>query len=268
MIIPEWLFEEPIQNKIKKIYKPKQLTQKAKENIKLDDKQLNKDLANRMLNPYYFFDRASQFGFNISLDSHHINHANSKIVIRPNYPEFGIDVRYNKKIIRKLSIIWASLINQYEIKCQTVFSARFDKQDENNQILDETELFFNVNINHDLTESDLDKIDVKSSSEHQIQQQEMKDSGWGFDKINSMIVYFYKTGEMNGRSYVKVPLRSNAILNFEKIDNYSFTWSLLVGLNPCNINHPNRVSNYKQYFNKLKIQGFDFASGFRCSDVH
>ena len=33
-----------------------------------------------------------------------------------------------------------------------------------------------------------------------------------------MIVYFYKTGEMNGRSYVKIPLRSNAILNIENND--------------------------------------------------
>ena len=44
----------------------------------------------------------------------------------------------------------------------------------------------------------------------------MKSSGWRFDKNNSMTVYFYKTGEMNGFSYVKTPLRSSAILNIEK----------------------------------------------------
>ena len=47
-----------------------------------------------MLNPYYFNDRALGVGFNINLDSHHINHANSKIIVRPKYPEFGIEVRY------------------------------------------------------------------------------------------------------------------------------------------------------------------------------
>ena len=93
-----------------------------------------------------------------------------------------------KKKFKELSVFYANLINQYKIKYQTVFSARFDKQDEDNQVLDETELFINLIITHNLTESDLDKIDIKSPSEHQIQQQEMKDSGWRFDKIISMTI--------------------------------------------------------------------------------
>ena len=62
-----------------------------------------------------------------------------------------------------------------------MFSARFDKQDENNRVLEETELFIILNINHNLTENYLDKIDVRAPLEHQIQQQEMKHSGWRFD---------------------------------------------------------------------------------------
>ena len=38
----------------------------------------------------------------------------------------------------------------------------------------------------------------------------MKDSGWRFDKINSMTIYFYKTNELNGSNYIKNSLRSNA----------------------------------------------------------
>ena len=136
------------------------------------------------------------------LNSHHINHANSKLTITPNYPEFGIEVRYINKIMKELSVIYARLINQYKFKYQTVFSARFDKQNEDNQVLDETELFININNNDSLTESDLDKNDVISPLEHQIQRQEMKDSGWRFDKINSMTIYFYKTNEMNGSNYI------------------------------------------------------------------
>ena len=83
-------------------------------------------------------------------------------------------------------------------------------------MLDETELFINININHFLTETDLDNVVVKSSLEHHIQQEEMKDSGCRIDKNKSMTVYFYKTGEMNGRSHVKIPLRSNAIFTIEK----------------------------------------------------
>ena len=63
-------------------------------------------------------------------------------------------------------------------------------------------------------------------------------------------------------------MRSNAILNIENNDKYCFIWSILAGLRPCNNNHPNRVTNYKQYLNELNIQGFDFTNGFKCSDVH
>ena len=96
----------------------------------------------------------------------------------------------------------------------------------------------------------------------------MKDSGWRFDKVNSMTVYFFKTNELNGSYYVKIPLRSNAILNIENNDKYCFQWSILAYLHTCNNNHPNRVSNYEQNFNKLNNNGFDFINGFKCKDVH
>ena len=73
---------------------------------------------------------------------------------------------------------------------------------------------------------------------------------------------------MNGSNYVKIPLRSNAILNIENIDNYCFIWSILANLHPCSNFHRNRVSSYKHYFNELSINGFDFSYGFKCSDVH
>ena len=63
-------------------------------------------------------------------------------------------------------------------------------------------------------------------------------------------------------------MRSNAILNIENKDKYCFIWSILASLHPCNNNHPNRVSNYKQYFDETNINGFDFANGFKCSNVH
>ena len=143
MIIPEWLIHEPIENKINKIHNPKSLKQIARDNIKLDDKQLNKELAKKMNNPYYFADRALRVRFKINLDSHHINHAKSKLTFIPNSAEFGIEVRYIIKIVKELFVIYATLINQYLFKYQIVFSARFDKQNEDNQILGETQIFNN-----------------------------------------------------------------------------------------------------------------------------
>ena len=81
---------------------------------------------------------------------------------------------------------------------------------EEDQRNDEIELFINLNINSNLTETDINNIDVKSQLEHQIQVQETKESGWIFNKSNSTKIRFYKTGELNGSSYVKNLLRSNA----------------------------------------------------------
>ena len=268
MIIPEWLFRETIENKIKKLYNPKSLKQLSRNKINLDDKQLNKELAKKMINPYYFSDRNLRVAYKINLDSHNLHHANSKLTISSNFENTGIEFRFINKIMREMSIIYARLINQYKFKYQCVFSARFDKQNEDGLLLDETELFINLNMNHNLTQSDIDNINITFPLEHQIQKQEMKDSGWRFDKLYSMTIYFYETTEMNGSNYIKIPLRSNAILNIENNDKYCFIWSILASLYPCNNNHPNRVSNYRQYFNELNIQYFDFTNGFKCSDIH
>ena len=96
----------------------------------------------------------------------------------------------------------------------------------------------------------------------------MKDSGGRFDKINSMTKYFYKTGELKDSNYVKKSLRSNAILNIENSDKFCFIWSILSNIHPCNKHHPNRVTNYKQYFDEINIQCFGLTIGFKCSDVH
>ena len=85
-IIPEWLFQEPIENNIRKVYNTKSLKQLARNHIRLDDKQIKKELARKKPNPYYFTDSNLGVGFKINLDSHHINHANSKLTIIPNYP--------------------------------------------------------------------------------------------------------------------------------------------------------------------------------------
>ena len=71
MIIPEWLLkeqQEPIRNKIKKVYNPKTLRNLVREKIKLDDKEL----AKMMNNPYCFIDENLTIGFKIILENHNL----------------------------------------------------------------------------------------------------------------------------------------------------------------------------------------------------
>ena len=267
MIIPEWFFKEeksPAKKKIKKVYNPKTLLQLAREKIKLDDKEL----AKIMINPYYFIDKNLKIGFKINLESHNFSHANSILSILPKFPEFGIEFRYINNIVKELSVIYARLINQNKFKYHTLFSASFYKINEEDQRYNEIELYMNLKINNNLTESDIDNIDIRSQFEHQIQIQETKESGWIFAKINSMKLSFYKTTELNGTSYVKILLRTSAILNIQNNDKLCFVWSILASLHPCQNDHPNRLNNYVQYFNELNFQNFDFTNGFKCSDVH
>ena len=83
-----------------------------------------------------------------------------------------------------------------------------------------------------------------------------------------MKIRFCKTDELNGSSYVKIPLRSNDLINNKNNNKYCFIWSISASLHPCENDHSNRVSNYIQYFKELNIDGFDFTNGFKCSDVH
>ena len=171
---------------------------------------------------------------------------NSLLNIQPKFLDIGIETRYVHKILKELSVSYARLINQYKFKNHILFSASFYKINEEDQRGDETELYTNLNINNNITESDIDNIDIKSRLEHQIQNRETKESGWIFDKIISM--------KMNGSSHVKIPLRSNAILNIQNNKKYCFIWSILANPHPCENDHPNRVSNYIQYFDELKFK--------------
>ena len=93
---------------------------------------------------------------------------------------------------------------------------------------------------HNSTETDINNIDDKPQLEHQIQIPETKESGWIFNKINSMKRRFYKTDELNGSSYVKIPLRSAALIK-KTNDKTCFIWSVLASLHPCDNDLPNRV---------------------------
>ena len=60
-----------------------------------------------------------------------------------------------------MSLIYVRLIDHYMFNYHKLFSASFYKINEEDQRNTETELYINPNINHILTETDIDNIDVK-----------------------------------------------------------------------------------------------------------
>ena len=73
-------------------------------------------------------------------------------------------------------------------------------------MLDEFDLYKNLNVNQNLSESDIGKIENISPLESKNQNQETKDSGWRLDINLSMTISFYKNTQMNGSRHVKGPL--------------------------------------------------------------
>ena len=69
-----------------------------------------------MLNPYYFKIKTLYNFLKIKLDSHHINHLNSKIRISSTTENNSIDMDIINNLVREMSIIYSRLINQYKFK--------------------------------------------------------------------------------------------------------------------------------------------------------
>ena len=103
LIITDWLIQEPVENKIHKMYIPKPSKQIASYKSKLGDKQLNKEIAKKMINQFYFTDKNWKVGFNITLESHHINQAKSKL-IKLNQTIMKLELKF--VIILKLNKIY------------------------------------------------------------------------------------------------------------------------------------------------------------------
>ena len=106
-----------------------------------------------------------------------------QILFYPFYQFVQVSVLKQDMLIESLkkSTIYARLMNQYKFKNLILFPARFYKIFEEDRGSDD---------NRKLTESDSNDINIQYQLKHQIQIQETKDSGWIFDKINSMKISF------------------------------------------------------------------------------
>ena len=82
-------------------------------------------------------------------------------------------------------------------------------------------MYINSNIIQSSILSVIKNIDMRSQLEGQIQNQEVKDSGWRLVKFNSMTNVFYKTSESNGSRSIKTPIRSLTVINDKNDDKKS-----------------------------------------------
>ena len=165
-----------------------------------------------------------------------------------------------------MSHFYAKLMNQYKLKYQIKFLVLSNKNGEVNETISEKDLPTTLSITHNLTQSEIDNINIQWTLEKRIESVEMKKSGWNFQRFNNMSISFDKTGKINGTSYVKIPLGSSALINFKNDDKYCFIWSISASLHPGENGNPNRVSSFRHFFIEININVLDFLNGFRRSD--
>ena len=56
----------------------------------------------------------------------------------------------------------------------------------------------------------------------QKRKQETKISGWRFDEFISSTKFFHRITELNGKLYLKTPIRNSTLLQIIKYDKYLF----------------------------------------------
>ena len=117
-------------------------------------------MPKKIFNPQYISDRVANVAYNNNLDSHHINHMNSKMTMSSNPLDFGKN--HANKRLEEMANKHARILNYYEFGYQIVFSARFNKEVKVDQVIDEIDLEISLNIIQKLTESTIDNIDRRS----------------------------------------------------------------------------------------------------------
>ena len=161
--------------------------------------------------------------------------------------------------------IYSRLIIRTAFKFHIFFPAEFVRSN----VKERKELYISLNMQQNLTESQINETTIKSDLRNRAQETETKGFGWIFNKFISLIIHFYKTNELRGgRSYDKKPLQSTpSLMNIENKDNKCFLWSILAHLHPAERN-ANMLTKYEPFLKELDTIGFDFSTPFICSGVN
>ena len=204
--------------------------------------------------------------YNVILINHNPTDLNSELKVIGKANQY-INKYHINNIVKQLSIKYGELINQFKFKIRFYANVRYLKnlEDEPLEIVNH---YVGVDIIDNLTRLQLNDIDIMTELDNEIDHRDMEGSGWNVQGINHLKIYFHKTNPINGRTYIKFPIRTNAILNIQNNDTYCFLWSILASIHPIDDkNHPYRVSKYIPYKNELNINNIDFINGMKITDI-
>ena len=202
--------------------------------------------------------------YNVILIHHNPIDLNSelKIVGKANH---YINKYHINNIVKQLAIKYGELINQFKFKIRFYANVRYllEHEDELPEVVNH---YVGVEIIENLTRLQLHDIDIMTDLDNELESRDMEGAGWNVQGINHLKINFHKTNSMNGMTYKKFPIRTNAILNIQNNDTYCFLWSILANIHPVD-KDPQRVSKYIPYQKELKKNSIDFTNGLKIVGI-
>ena len=168
---------------------------------KVIDKEANKIIKSNEKIEYKFTDNILDTAYDITVDRHHKKGLNSQITITSKHDNIiRIEMYHFNDIFKEMAHIYAKFINQYKFKYQLSFMLLFNKFEEDGDIRKEAEMVVNLSMVNNLTQSEIDNANIQWEVEARKQNLEMRESGWHFQRVNSITISFYNTGSMDGSS--------------------------------------------------------------------
>ena len=136
---------------------------------------------------------------------------------------------------------------KYSISVKVVMRNSKDDEYRTFQILS-TNGFQVMNI---INDDELDSVIQSLESEFENIDNRLQGSGWILDSFVKIMLHMNGVNALRGNSYIKLPFKSNSIINIQNRDNMCFIWSILAQLYPVDKN-PQRPTNDK-LFKHIKI---------------
>ena len=234
-----------------------------KDVVEIPDSFFREKRTRQFVNPYRLKKPLSE-RYNVILIHHNQIDLNSELKVVGKANQY-INKWHINNIVKQMAIKYGDLINQFNFKIKVIANVRYHKTYED-EPLEVSDLYIPIDIVDNLTRLQLDDLDIMTDLDNEIDRRDMQGSNWNLQGINYLKIYFHKINEINGATYKKFPIRTNAVLNIQNADTYCFLWSILANIHPIDEN-PHRVSKYEPYRNELNIDGIDFTNGMKIVDI-
>jgi hypothetical protein len=151
---------------------------------------------------------------------------------------------------------------KYFVSIKVQFSKIAMRQDE--EVTTITTPFIRTKTIQVLNEDEIIMNDIFVKLTDGIATYQREGSGWKFDGVSVCQINISKYAPLRGSSYIDLPeyiKNKKCCINVKNNDEKCFAWAVLSALHPVDgRNHPDRVSKYREYYDRYNWSGISFPA--------